>query len=127
VEDELAFGPDAAIFACVLGFAVLAVALLGVAEFVLTVFLLAEASLGASVCASAGWHSKQKQPNISTQAARNPPAAIFARRSCSNGKPLKYSPKPDIRHNQPTAELSPNGSWHCHHPLSDDAMPVPVG
>jgi len=81
--------------------------------------LLGEALPGASACARALPGNKQVQA-ARTQAAPNHLVTVFVR-SRSNGKPSGI-PKDAL-----IPKICPNGSWHCNHPLSDDAMPVPVG
>ena len=107
---ELAFAPDGAAFACSLD----------VATLVATVFL-AVAVLPAESCASPVAGDKQRQRNARTQGAPNLPVTFLAR--CFGSK--RQTPK--IRQSAPEAKIKAQADWHCHHPLSDDATPVPVG
>ena len=115
-EDELAFEAEPVAFACV--FETVVFAVFGV--FASPVWLAGAVVLEVA-CAKPRIGENPMQISPKMEAAANHPLPVFARRFGCNGNPSRFR-RPDL-----AQEYGPRAGWHCNHPLSDDATPVPVG
>jgi hypothetical protein len=132
---EVALVPAADVLVCGVVAADFVLLVFVLLVFVVLLCVLDEASpeavlLAGLACANALPAKLQTQASARAQIAPNPAPPVFPRCFSSNGNPSSlYNPTTPDNPGQSDAHKiqKPNGSWHCNHPPSTEAMPVPVG